>query len=254
MTPLSGLLLGLAGFGGGAINAAAGGGTLIAFPALLAAGVPAVTANITSSVGLLSGPIGASWAYRAELRGQRQRAIAGGLMAILGASVGAILLLLTPGEGFRTFVPYLILAAVALLLAGPRVQAMLRARGRESHPDAPLSPATLAVIAVTTIYGGYFGAGLSVMLLAILGIALHDDLQRVNALKGVLGGLSAAASVVVFIIGGHVDWGYALVVAIGAYLGGTFGVKVARKLPPHVLRGAVALAGTTVAIILIVRR
>lgn len=254
MTPLSGLLLGLAGFAGGAINAAAGGGTLVVFPALLAAGVPAVTANITSSVGLLSGPVGASFAYRSELRGQRQRVLAGGIAAILGATLGALLLLATPGEGFRTFVPYLILAAVGLLLAGPKVQAVLRARGRESHPDAPIPLATVLSITLTAIYGGYFGAGLSVMLLALLGIALHDDLQRVNALKGVLGGLSAFASVVVFIIGGHVDWGYALVVALGAYLGGTFGVKVARRLPPRVLRSAVALAGTTVAIVLILTR
>lgn len=254
MTPLSGVLLGLAGFAAGAVNAAAGGGTLIVFPALLAAGVPALTANVTASVGLIAGPVGGSLAYREELRGQRHRLIACGLASVLGGAVGALLLLATPGDGFRTFVPYLILTAVALLMAGPRIQAMLRARGRESHPDAQASSRTLLALAITTIYGGYFGAGQGVMLLAILGIALHDELQRINALKGVLGGLSSGAGVIVFVIAGHVDWGFAAVLGAGAYFGATFGVRIARRLPPQVLRATIAILGTTVATILLIRR
>ena len=247
-------LVAVAGFGAGAVNAAAGGGTLLSFPALLAAGVPALTANITSSVGLLAGYAGGSVAYRRELVGQGHRVRVLGAASVVGGVAGALLLLVTPARSFRGVVPYLLLLACALLLAQPRVGAWVRARrGEAPHAGAKVGLGLAVLVAVLTVYGSYFGAGLGVVLLAALGIALDDGLQRINALKGLLSLIVNVAGVAIFLASGHVDWGYAAILTVTSYAGAHFGVGVARRVSPTVLRAAVVVLGAAVAAALLAR-
>lgn len=249
MTPVDALLVVGAGALAGAVNAVAGGGTLVSFPALLAVGLSPVTANITSSVGLLSGYAGGSLAYRRELEGQRGRAVRLMGAGVVGGVAGAVLLLLTPGDAFRTVVPYLLLLASALLAVQPRVAKALTARGR--LPSHPGWEAQLAV-GVGAVYGSYFGAGLGVIVLAVLGLLVADDLQRLNALKGALALVINVAGVVVFLVSGHVAWLAAALLAVGAVLGATGGVSIARRLPATAVRGFVVITGVVVALALLV--
>ena len=185
MGGLEALGLGLAAFAAGAVNAVAGGGSLISFPALIAAGYGAKSANVTSTVALWPGSVGGSIAYRAELGSQRERIKVLGAIAILGAIVGSILLLVSPPGVFKAIVPWLIFFACFLLLVQPRLSAWVRAhRPRSAEVKHPAE--LLGGQFVASIYGAYFGAGLGIVTLAILGIFLPDDLQKLNALKGLL--------------------------------------------------------------------
>ncbi len=249
MSPADVLLVAGAGLVAGAVNAVAGGGTLISFPALLAAGLNPVAANITSSIGLLSGYLGGSVAYRRELSGQRTRVRALLPAALLGAVLGAVLLLLTPDATFRALVPYLVLTSCALLALQPRLARALAAR-RDGQTDLPWG--AVAGVGVASVYGSYFGAGLGVLLLAVLGILVADELQRLNALKGLLSLLINIVGVVVFVLATDVAWAFVAVLAVSAYLGGTAGVSVARRLPASVLRASVVALGTVVGIVLLV--
>ena len=247
--PTAALLLALAGFLAGAVNAVAGGGSLISFPALLAAGYPSVTANVTNALAVLPGYLGGSLAYRRELADQGDRIRALALTSALGAAAGAALLLSSSEVLFETIVPWLILAACALLALQPRAAAIARRRlergGRSA--TAPLHAALFAA----SVYGGYFGAGLGIMLLAILGGFLIDDLQRLNALKGMLSLLIATVTVAGFALFGPIAWDAALIVGAACLLGGAFGVHLARRLPAHVLRAVVIAYGVGVAIVLL---
>lgn len=248
MTPGAALLVAGAGLVAGAVNAVAGGGTLISFPALLAAGLPPVTANITSSVGLLSGYAGGSLAYRRELAGQRERVRLLLPAAAAGAVAGAVLLLVTPAAAFRALVPYLVLTSCALLAVQPALARRVAARTRSG---ADLRGPTAAGVAVAAVYGSYFGAGLGVLLLAVLGILVADGLQRLNALKGVLSLLVNVVGVVVFVVAADVAWSYAAVLAVSAAVGGTLGVGVARRLPAPALRAGVIALGLVAAVVLL---
>jgi hypothetical protein len=242
----SAALLAGAGLGAGAVNAVAGGGSLISFPALLAAGYPSITANVTNAIAVLPGYVGGSLAYRRELAGQAGRIRALALTSAAGAAAGAALLLVSPASVFEAIVPWLILIACGLLAAQPRVAAATRARRRRS----PLA-LHLAVFAAT-VYGGYFGAGLGIVLLAILGVFVDDGLQRLNALKGVLSLVVAVATAAGFALFGPVAWDAAAIVGVTCLAGGALGVGVARRLPARVLRGAVIAYGVGVAIVLLV--
>jgi uncharacterized membrane protein YfcA len=243
------LVLG-AGFLGAAVNAVAGGGTLITFPALLAAGLPASLANTTSSVGLCAGYAGGSVAYRRELSGQKERARGLVIAGLIGGIAGAVLLLVTPGDSFEGIVPYLVLLACFLLAVQPLVARRLSERGIAG--DHPGWEARVA-IGVGAIYGSYFGAGLGVVMLAVLGLLVADELQRLNALKGVLSLVINLVGALIFVVTGHVDWLAAGLLALGAVLGATVGVGLARRLPSVAVRIAVVLGGLTVAITLLVR-
>jgi uncharacterized membrane protein YfcA len=248
VTPADAVLVAGAGFLAGAVNAVAGGGTLLSYPALLLAGLSPVTANTTSSVGLVAGYAGGSVAYRRELSGQSGRARGLLISAALGGIVGAALLLLTPGESFEGVVPYLVLVASLLLALQPRLAKALEARGRaRPHPGWEVQLA----VGLGAVYGGYFGAGLGVMLLAVLGLLVPDDLQRLNALKGVLSLLVNLVGAVVFVAIGRVDWTAAGLLAVGAVAGATVGVAVARRLPASWVRTGVVVAGTAVAVTLL---
>jgi uncharacterized membrane protein YfcA len=249
MTPGDLLLVGAGGLVAGAVNAVAGGGTLIAFPALLAAGVPALTANITCSVGLISGYAGGSLAYRRELAAQGARVRALLPAAVVGAVAGAALLLVTPRHTFRAVVPFLVLLSAILLAVQPWL-----ARALESHVagDADVHWGARWGVGLAAVYGTYFGAGLGVLLLAVLGILVADGLQRLNALKGVLSLLINVVGAVVFVVAADVAWRCAGVLLATAFVGGTVGVSVARRLQPAVMRAAVVTLGLVVGVVLLV--
>jgi uncharacterized protein len=229
-----------AGLAAGTINAVVGSGTLITFPALLAAGYPPVVANVTNTVGLVPGSATGAIGYRRELAGQGPRAARLGIASTAGALAGAVLLLELPESAFEAIVPAFIALALVLIVAQPWLSARLRVRRpRSAHGG----PGVLAAVFGTGIYGGYFGAAQGIMLLAVLGLALPDDLQRVNALKNVLAGLVNLVSGLVFVLVADVAWGAALLVAAGAIAGGHLGARYGRRLPPAALRAVIVAVG-----------
>ena len=251
MTPGVAALLAGAGLVAGAVNAVAGGGSLISFPALLAAGYPSVTANVTNTVALFPGYAGSVVGGRPELVGQAGRIRSIAITSVLGAVVGAAVLLTTPGDVFRELVPYLILLACVLLVFQPRLARIVKAR--QDGATGGLSVALQAGVFLAAMYGAYFGAGLGVLLLGILGIFLHERLQRVNALKNVLSLIINGVALVAFGVFGPVAWDAVLVIALASLAGGYLGARVARRLPAGLLRVAVVTYGVVVAVILLVR-
>ena len=239
------LVLFLAAAGAGAVNAIAGGGTLISFPTLTALGLPAVTANVTNTVALTPGYLGATLAQARDLRGQQRRAWLLVPAGALGGLVGGFLLLLTTERLFRSLVPYLILLASGLLAAQPRVRAWVVARqGDGSSPRHSVWAA--APIFAAAIYGGYFGAGLSVIILSVLGVTLDDNLTRLNALKQAISFAVNIAAALFFLFSGRVLWPAALVMALGAIIGGVIGGRVAGNISPTLLRRVVVAVGISV--------
>jgi uncharacterized membrane protein YfcA len=240
-------LIVLAGFLAGAINAAAGGGTLVTFPVLIWLGVPPITANISSSVGLLSGYLGGSLAYRKELQEQKDRVIRFSAVSIAGGVLGALLLLWTSARVFDALVPYLVLGAATLLAIQPRLSKFFAGRKNDIStvtPEGSRSGAALAAqvgVFIAAIYGSYFGAGLGVLLLAVLALTLNDDLQKLNGLKSLLSLFVNFIGVIVFISSAQVDWLIVAFLAPAALLGGTVGGSFARKLPPRGLRAVVVI-------------
>lgn len=252
MTFEDALLTALAGVLAGAVNTAAGGGTLISFPALLAAGMSPLVANVTSAVGLVPGYAGSAYAYRRELVGQRHRFTALAMMCALGGVFGAILLLNTPAAAFKVAVPYLVLISCALLLAQPRLTrwVMARREARGTREDVIGIPARLSV-AASAVYGSYFGAGLGVLLLAVMGVLIPDDLQRLNGLKGLLSLVVVTAGVSVYLASGQANLPYVGILAVSSCLGGVMGGFLARRISPQTLRRVVCTLGLGVAIALI---
>jgi uncharacterized membrane protein YfcA len=244
------LLVAGAGLLAGGVNAIAGGGTLISFPALLATGQSALSANITSTVALVWGWAGGTLAYRPELVGQRPRVVRLAAPALIGGVGGAVLLLETPAHSFRAVVPYLVLLACALLAAQPYLARFL---DRQHGVHDRVTWDVYLVVLVGGVYGSYFGAGLGVALLALLGLLLADDLQRINALKGPLGFIVNIAGALVFLASGRVHWVHAAVLAAGAFAGATISVRYARRLSPELLRYLVVVLGVVVAVVLLVR-
>jgi uncharacterized membrane protein YfcA len=242
------LLVG-AGFGAGAVNAMAGGGSLISFPALLATGLPSVTANVTNAVAVLPGYVGGTVTYRERLRGERRRGATLGLASGLGSAAGAVILLVSPESVFDAIVPFLVLLACGLLAVQSRVRrAVTSAAGHTARPR------TLHVVTfLAAVYGGYFGAGLGIALLAILGLLLPDDLQSLNALKGLLSLVIAAVAAVFFVVASSVAWTSALCVGAASLLGGIAGARIAQRIPDGPLRTLVVAYGIVVAIVLLIR-
>ena len=248
------LWVGLAAMAGGFVNALAGGGTLITFPALLAIGIPAVAANVTSTVALCPGYLGATFSQAGDLRGQAKRV--GRLLpaAALGGITGALLLLHTSDKTFRAVVPYLILMAAGLLAMQGTLRAWLLRHTGQSHTHASkIESLAFLPIAGVAVYGGYFGAGCSVIILATLGLLMDDSLTRLNALKQSISFSINVAAAVVFIFSGQVYWWVALVMTCGSLLGGALGGRLAGKLHPAVLRWLVVGVGLVVGILYLVR-
>ena len=244
-------LIALAGFAAGAVNALAGGGTLISFPVLVAAGFPAIAANITSTIALCPGFLGATYAQRADLRGQRARLQLLLPLSLLGGLLGAALLLHTGERKFTQAVPWLLLAACALLALQERLRGALSARrgaAAESAAGARSEPLwLLPLVVAVTMYGGFFGAGMSVIILAVLGLALTDPLPRLNALKQAMALATNCAAAVWLALRATVDWRVVAVLALSALLGGVWGGRLAGRLSPLWLRRTVVLLGIAVA-------
>lgn len=240
----------VAGLAAGTINGAAGGGTLASFPALLAIGLPALRANMTSTVGIWPGYLGGVAGFRREVSAQRQRALLLSPAAVLGAVAGSILLFVTPGKDFSAIVPYLVLLATALFALQPVVGRRVRQRAGSSGEasGAWRAPAAQAGTFVGSVYGGYFGAGLGVVFLALLGLVLPDELVRTNGLRAVLSLVVNTAAALVFIVHGDIAWADAGLLAVTSLLGGYLGAHVARRLPPVAFRLVVLALGLTTAI------
>lgn len=244
-------LVAVSGFAAGAVNAVAGGGTLVAFPALLATGMAARTANIVSTIGLVPGYAGGSLAYRRELQGQGPRLRSLALTSVVGGLAGAVILVSTPASAFRVVVPFLILGACGALALQPRLARIVAARQADPRrAGTRMGWGVQTGVLLSAVYGSYFGAGLGILLLGILGIALHDGMQRLNALKGLLSFVINVVSVAVFAVAGHVSWTYTAILAVTAWAGGGVGVGVARRLSPNLLRAVVVALGVGVAITL----
>ena len=235
------LLVAAAGLAAGMINSIAGAGSLLTFPALLAAGLPPLQANVSNSIGLVPGSLSGAWGYRAQLRGQLRRVAGLCVLAGGGSLVGAFLLLLLPGRVFEVVVPLLVAAASLLVVAQPRITGRRRREG-----DRPRSLG-IALFAVG-IYGGYFGAAQGIMLLAVMGLFLAVPLQRANAFKTLIAGTANAASGVIFILLAPVSWPHALLLAVTSLVGGRAGAAIAQRVPDRPLRIGIAVFGLLVAV------
>ena len=248
MEPLTFAALACAGFAGGFINAAVGSGTLITYPALLAAGIPPVAANGTNTAGLSPGSFASAWAYRAELRGRMSRLRFPLVATVVGAALGATLVVALPSRVFVAVVPWLVGTATVLVAVQPILARKVREhRSGGAHSVWPWT-------GVIGIYGGYFGAAQGVMLMAALGLVYDNDPQRSNGAKNILAAAANVTAAVVFALAGAVVWLAALAVAVGSIPGGYVGGRVARLLPGQVLRGLVVVVGIGATLYLVLPR
>ena len=240
MSLIAAALLFLAGFLSGAINAVAGGGTFITFGALTLAGIPPISANATSSIAQFPGYVTSTLAYWSDIRRFWRGALALALVSAVGALAGALLLLSLDNPSFRAMVPWLLIAATGLFAAGPWLKPRPKAGGEAARVG---SLAGRAVQFVTAVYGGFFGAGMGIMMLATLGLTESGDYHRLNALKNMLAIVIAAVAIVVFVSGGVVAWLEVAFMVPGVALGGYAGVWAARRVPQNAVRGFVIAVG-----------
>jgi uncharacterized membrane protein YfcA len=246
-------LLLVAGLAAGAVNAIAGGGSLVTFPALVATGLAPVPANVTNSIAVFPGYVGSVIGSRmdlAELAAEttRKRLVALLPTTIAGTAAGCALLLATPARAFELVVPFLVLGAGAVLAFQERLKAVV------GHPHKRRREAVLhAVVGVASVYGGYFGAALGVMLVAALGLVLDTTLARVNALKNAISTVVGLVTVVAFAVFGPVNWADVAVLAPATVTGGYLGARLARRLPAPVLRGLIVTFAAVVGVVLLVR-
>ncbi len=251
MSTLDLLFAALAALGAGMVNALVGGGTLISFPVLLAIGLPPVSASCTNTVALTPGYFGGTGAQRSSLDAHRARIPVLVATAVLGGAVGGLLLLVTSDDALRTAVPVLLLVATVLLALQPRLRARLQQRAAAGghHGSRWLVPA----VGIGAVYGGFFGAGLGVMLLAVLGIALDGTLNEANAMKQLLSLATNATAAVLFLFSGRVYWWVALVMAVAAMVGGYTGGRLADKLDAARFRIVVVIAGAVLTVVYAVK-
>jgi uncharacterized membrane protein YfcA len=237
----------------GFVNALAGGGTLISFPALVAVGLPAVAANITNTVALVPGYLGATFAQMKDLRDQKTRLLYFIPAGVIGGIVGGILLLNTGERLFRSLIPFLILLASLLLAVSDKVRGWLNRQAGRGNSAAQSALLAALPVGLAAVYGGYFGAGLSVIVLAVLGITVNDNLTRLNALKQIIAFSVNVSAAVFFLFSGQVVWSLALVMAVSALLGGMLGGRVAGRVKPAVLRWVVVGIGLIISVLYFIR-
>ena len=247
------VLLGIVAVIAGMMNALAGGGTLLTFPVLTAVGLPAVVANVTNTLALVPGTVGGTLAQWEEMKTQARRLLFFLPFAVLGGLIGGILLLNSGEKVFRQIVPFLILMASLLLASQERLRVFL-ARRSEKHASGKTSLGwSAAAVLLAAVYGGYFGAGLGVILLSVLGLALDESLTRVNALKQSIAFFVNATAAVFFVFSGQVVWPVVLVMAVCSLFGGWLGGKLARKVKPASFRWLVVTIGVSVAVIYFIK-
>lgn len=237
-------LLLTAAFAAGALNAVAGGGSFLTLPALVFTGVPPVVANATGTVALLPGYMAGAWGFREDMQpppSLSMRAVV--LLALIGGSAGAALLLITPDATFRKVVPWLLLAATAMFAFGPTLRQWA---GASAHGPAKPWKAALGMLAVAG-YGGYFNGGLGILLLALFGLLGQTQLNAMNGMKNLVSALLTAIAVAIYAAGGIVLWPQALMMMVAATAGGYGGARVARRIPPDWLRGGIVLTGLVMA-------
>lgn len=243
-------LLAVAGFIAGALNAAAGGGSLITFPALIAAGYPPLIANVTNNVAVFPGYVTGAWGYRGGLRDQRRRIVPMAVVSVFGSVAGVGLILASSQGAFEVVVPFLVLAACALLAVQPVIGRWLGERaGVSGRPGV----GSLVGQTLAAAYGGYFGAALGVAVLALLGVFFDDTLQRLNALKALLQLVIGAVAALCFALLTPVAWGAAAIVGPASLAGGIVGARLAKRVSDRVLRGGIVAYGIIAAIWLFVR-
>lgn len=247
MTMWQALLIVLGGFAAGAVNAMAGGGTFFSFPALLAVGVPPVVANASNSVALWPGSLASAWAYRTELARFKSYLLPMGLASLAGGVAGGLLLLAAGDARFSALIPWLLAFATLLFAFSPQISAQVQAwRTRRAAPGASPSDTPQSgwvVQLLVSVYGGFFGAGMGILMMASMAIAGHKDVQEINALKNLLSSIVYSVTVVTFVAAGAVSWQHTLVMLAAASLGGYWGARVARSLQGPWLRCTVIGVG-----------
>lgn len=237
----------------GFVNAIAGGGTLISFPVLVAIGIPPVAANITNTIALCPGYFGGVMAQRKDLLSQKQRLWKMLPVGIAGGIAGALLLLNTSEDSFRILIPYLILLSAVLLAFQPLLKKMAETRLQKSMNHSAKGVLVLFVIFLAAIYGGYFGAGLGIILLAILGLLIDDSLIKMNALKQAISLSVNVSAAIYFCFSGQVNWPVVAVMIFGSVLGGIIGGRTTSFIRPEFLRWVVVIIGFTVAAIYFIK-
>ncbi|MEB8389285.1 sulfite exporter TauE/SafE family protein [Rhodobacteraceae bacterium KMM 6894] len=241
------VLICIAGFAAGVLNAVAGGGTFLTLPALIWLGIPPVAANATATLTALPGYVASAWAFRHDLRAQGTLALPWVMIAsVIGALTGAALLILTSDRTFSGIIPWLMLLATGLFAVGPALTRHLRARG------VPAAGPVLCfvVFVVVAIYGGYFNGGLGIMLLAAMGLLGYSNLHAMNGLKNVLSAVLSLTSAVAFVASGLIVWSAAVPMALSAALGGYIGARLSKKVPNQDdLRSFITLVGLTMTIL-----
>lgn len=236
------------------INTVVGSGTLVTFPTLLALGVPPVIANVSNTVGLAPGSLSGAWATRRELNGDRRRLLWLGAASLLGGIAGALLLLWLPAAAFDAIVPVLIGLGCVLVILQPFIAKKLAYRRARLGTEAGQMRGSILLwlaVALTGVYGGYFGAAQGVLLIAILGIGLVGSLPYINAIKNVLATIVNSIAAVVFVIVSEVNWPAAIAIAVGSVLGAQIGGKVGRKIPPTIYRVIIVVVGVAAIISLL---
>ena len=243
-------LLLVAAFTAGALNAVAGGGSFLTLPALVFTGVPPVIANATGTVALLPGYMAGAWGFKDDMAAPPSLSMKQVvLLSLIGGSAGAALLLFTPDATFRKVVPWLLLAATAMFAFGPQLRAWASRKnpGKNAEHAAPSVAKAAVGMLVVAIYGGYFNGGLGILLLALFGLLGQTQLNAMNGMKNLVSALLTAIAVVIYAVGGIVQWQQALIMMVAATLGGYLGARVARKIPAHILRWGIVATGLVMA-------
>jgi uncharacterized membrane protein YfcA len=241
MSELEALAVLVAGIAAGAINTVVGSGTLVTFPVLLSVGYSPVVANVSNNIGLVPGALSGAYGYRNKLEGQRRRVMTLGVASVLGGALGAVLLLVLPASWFKGIVPVFIVIALVLVVFQTQLSERLERR-RGERPEHGGAATGLGVFG-SGVYGGYFGAAQGILLLAIMGLTLKEDLQRINALKIVLSMFVNLVAGVIFLFFADVAWLPVALIAAGSVVGGQLGARYGQRLAPGALRAVIVVVG-----------
>lgn len=245
------LLLAIAGFAAGVVNAVAGGGTFFTFGALVAAGLPTLNANATSALALTPANIASVAAYRTELRQYPREALIFACLGAAGGIAGALLLMWLGDVGFRPFVPWLLLFATCLFAISGKLRAIIAPLVASRSMGIRFT--AYALVGVLSIYGGFFGAGMGIMLLAAMAVIEAGNYHKANSIKNVVAMMIQFVAIVLFILGGLVSWPHGLVTMTASVVGGYLGVDVARRVPERYVRTAVVTIGAALTVIFFLR-
>lgn len=245
MSGLETLAVLLTGLGAGIMTSTVGVASLLSFPVLVAIGLPPVVANASNTVGMTPAGLSGSFGYRQELREHPRMTAAVIATCAVGSVAGAVLLLALPADVFEAIVPWLILFTCVLVGVSPRLNRWLRRNhdGTEPEPRTKMSPLTTFFATLTGVYGGYFGAGSGVMMLAVLGLGVDLEFRIINALKTLAVMAANVIATLIFVVVADLDWQAVGVLAAGSIVGGYVGARIGRRLPPTLLRTLVVLVG-----------